>query len=97
MNENDPKTPRPISVGEGLAQGSTIGVQAGCLAVAIVIGALLLGLWIDRQLQTRPWFTLGLLLVSAPLSVYAIYRFALRAARRAQARESLDQEDRSSR
>ncbi|HLF28038.1 MAG TPA: AtpZ/AtpI family protein [Anaerolineae bacterium] len=93
MNENDPKTRPPINVSRGLVQGSTIGVQAGCLAVAIVIGALLLGMWLDGQLHTRPWFTLGLLLVSAPLSVYAIYRFALRAARRIQARDSLDQGD----
>ena len=95
MNENHPKTPPLNSVGKGFAQGSAIGVQAGCLGVAIVIGALLLGLWLDGQLQTRPWFTLGLMLVSAPLSVYAIYRFALRAARRVQTRESLDQEDKS--
>ena len=93
MNENNPKPDPFAAVGKGLAQGSAIGLQAGCLGAGLVIGALLLGLWLDGQLHTRPWFTLGLLLVSAPVSVYAIYRFALRAAQSMQARERSSQED----
>jgi len=96
MNENNPKPDPFAAVGKGLAQGSAIGLQAGCLGVALVIGALLLGLWLDGQLHTKPWLTLGLLLLSVPLSVYAMFRFALRAARSAQVREPLDREDKSS-
>jgi F0F1-type ATP synthase assembly protein I len=87
MNENNPKYPPVATVGKALAQGSVIGVQVGCMAVVVTIGALLLGLWLDGQLHTRPWLTIILLLISMPLSVYIIFRFALRAARTAQARE----------
>lgn len=93
MTEKKPESSPIASVAQGLAQGSAIGVQAGCLGTALVIGALLLGLWLDGVLNTRPWLTLILLLVSAPVSVYAIYRFALRAAHRAQARERHHPED----
>ena len=78
MNDNNPKFP---PVGKALAQGSVIGLQVGCLAVAVTIGALLLGLWLDGQLHTSPWLTIGLLIVSIPISVFVIFRFALRAAR----------------
>ncbi|HEY4690211.1 MAG TPA: hypothetical protein VIK33_12930 [Anaerolineae bacterium] len=87
MRENKPEPTPWTSVSKGLAQGSAIGLQAGCLGAGIVIGALVLGLGLDGLLQTRPLLTLALLLVSAPVSVYAIYRFALRAARKATARE----------
>ena len=94
MNENNPKLPPVASIGKSLAQGSVIGLQVGCVAVAVTIAALLLGLWLDGQLHTRPWLTIILLLVSMPISVYTIFRFALRAARSAQA-ERQQGEDKS--
>jgi F0F1-type ATP synthase assembly protein I len=96
MNEHEQEPALMASVSKGLIQGSAIGVQAGCLGVGLVIGALLLGLWLDGQLHTRPWFTLGLMALSIPLSVYAIYRFALRAARQAMARQRSPGEDKPS-
>ncbi len=86
MNENNPKTSPVASVSDGLKQGSVIGVQIGCMAVVITLGALLLGLWLDGLLHTSPWLTIGLLLISMPLSVFAVFRFALRAARLLNAR-----------
>jgi F0F1-type ATP synthase assembly protein I len=82
MNDNNPKTSTVASVSDGLKQGSVIGVQIGCLAVIITIGALLLGLWLDGLLHTSPWLTLALLIISLPISVFVVFRFALRAARR---------------
>ena len=93
MNEQEPETAPLAAVSRGLAQGSVIGVQAGCLGAGLVLGALALGLWLDAQLGTRPWLTLGLLLLSMPVSVYAIYRVALRAARSMQRRERSSKED----
>jgi F0F1-type ATP synthase assembly protein I len=93
MNENKPEASQLTTISKGLVQGSAIGVQAGCLGVGLVIGALLLGLWLDGQFHTRPWFTLGFLVLSMPASVYAIYRFALRAARVTQNRERLPKQD----
>jgi F0F1-type ATP synthase assembly protein I len=43
--------------------------QVGCLTLVIVLGAVFLGLWIDLQLGTKPWFTIGLVLVSIPVSL----------------------------
>ncbi len=83
MNENKPNKPSNIaSVSQGLSQGSVIGVQIGCLGAAVTIGALVIGLWLDSVLKTGPLFAIGLLVVSVPLSVFVIFRFALRAAKR---------------
>ncbi len=95
MNENNPKSSQAATIGKALAQGSLIGVQVGCLAVAVTMGALLLGLWLDGQLHTRPWLTIILLFLSMPVSVYTIYRLAQRAARSMQAREQRPEKDQS--
>lgn len=81
MNDNNSKTSPLVSVSSGLKQGSVIGVQIGCMAVVITLGALILGLWLDGLLHTSPWLTIILLLVSMPFSVFVVFRFALRAAR----------------
>ncbi len=93
MNEHEPEPAPLATISQGLVQGSAIGVQAGCLGTGLVIGAMVLGLWLDGQLGTRPWLTLGLLFLSMPVSVYAIYRVALRAARSMQRRERVSKED----
>ena len=46
--------------------------QVGCLTLVIVLGALFLGLWLDGIFQTRPWITIGLVVVSMPVSVIAM-------------------------
>ena len=51
--------------------------QIGVLTVVVVVVALFGGLWLDRLLNTRPLFTVVLLLGSFPLSLYIIYRVAL--------------------
>jgi F0F1-type ATP synthase assembly protein I len=43
--------------------------QVGCVTLVIVLGAVFLGLWLDARFQTRPAFTIGLLLVSIPVSL----------------------------
>ncbi|MBC7226358.1 MAG: AtpZ/AtpI family protein [Thermoflexales bacterium] len=57
--------------------------QIGCLTVVVILLALGAGLWLDNRLGTRPWFTLGLVLASIPVSLYLVVRLALSAARRA--------------
>ena len=56
--------------------------QAGCASASIVIGALLVGLWLDSQLGTKPTFTLICLLGSGPLSLIVMLRMVLSAIRR---------------
>jgi ABC-type molybdate transport system permease subunit len=43
--------------------------QVGCVTLIIILGALFLGLWIDAQFATRPWFTIGLVIASIPVSL----------------------------
>lgn len=58
--------------------------QIGCLTVVVILLALGAGLWLDSRLGTKPWFTLGLVLASIPVSLYMMVRVALSVARRAQ-------------
>ncbi len=53
--------------------------QVGCLTVLLIVGALLAGRWLDAQLDTRPWFTVGLLLGSVPMTLVLTIRLVLRA------------------
>ena len=46
--------------------------QVGCLTLLIVMAALFSGLWLDNRFQTRPTFTLGLLLTSIPVTLVTI-------------------------
>ena len=67
----------------GLALASTVS-QVGCVTVVLVVGALLLGLWLDKVLGTQPILTIILILVSIPVSLYSVVRIALSATKRIQ-------------
>jgi F0F1-type ATP synthase assembly protein I len=43
--------------------------QVGCATVLIIVVALVLGLLLDRQFQTRPILTLVTMLLSIPVSI----------------------------
>ena len=62
----------------GLALASAVS-QVGCATVAVVLGALVVGLGLDRYFDTRPLFTLLLLLGSIPVSLYVLVRIAFSA------------------
>ncbi len=47
--------------------------QVGCLTLVIVIGAVLGGLALDSKLGTKPWFTIGLIVVSIPVSLALMF------------------------
>lgn len=46
--------------------------QVGCVTLIIVLVAVFLGLWLDARFETRPTFTIVLLLVSIPVSLVAM-------------------------
>ena len=46
--------------------------QVGCVTLVIIIAAVLGGLWLDARFQTRPIFTLILLIASIPVSLVAM-------------------------
>jgi hypothetical protein len=51
--------------------------QVGCLTFSIIIVSLVVGLWLDGRYDTRPLFALALVLLSAPISLYIMYRIVL--------------------
>jgi len=58
--------------------------QVGCLTAALIVVALLAGLWLDQQFATKPVFTLILLMGSVPVTIYLMIRIVLRGMARLQ-------------
>jgi hypothetical protein len=56
--------------------------QAGCSTLILVFLALFGGMYLDAQLDTHPVFTVGLLLLSIPISLYSLFRVVLSAVSR---------------
>ena len=48
----------------------------GCLTLIIVLAAVLIGLWLDSQMGTRPKATIALVLVSIPVSLATMFLVA---------------------
>lgn len=67
---------RSSEYARNLALAAVAG-QAGCLSVVVIFLALFAGLFLDARLDTHPVFTIGLVLVSVPLSLYAMIRLML--------------------
>ncbi len=53
---------------------ATVVGQVGCLTPIILLGALFVGLWLDRQFETKPLFTILFIVGSAPISIFVLYR-----------------------
>ncbi len=56
---------------------ATVAGQAGCGTVVLIFGALFLGLYLDSYLDTHPVFTIGLILLAIPVSLYAMIHLML--------------------
>ncbi len=67
-------------------QMALLGVigQVGCLTLVIILVALVAGLWLDNQFQTRPLFTIVLVIVSMPITIFLMFRVVLSFAPRIQ-------------
>lgn len=57
---------------------AAVAGQAGCVSVPIIFGALFCGLWLDSTLDTKPAFTLILLVLSVPVSLVLMLQMVLR-------------------
>jgi F0F1-type ATP synthase assembly protein I len=80
-----PAEPPSVSIGKGLGlvgRASGVGMSAGFITAGFTVGALFLGIWVDRMLGTRPAFTLTFVLGSIPVSLVVMVWFVLRNARR---------------
>lgn len=56
---------------------ATVAGQAGCGTLVLVFGALFGGMFLDSRLDTHPVFTIGLVLVAIPVSLYAMIHLVL--------------------
>jgi L-asparagine transporter-like permease len=56
---------------------ATVAGQSGCMTVVVIFMALFAGMFLDSKLNTHPLFTIGLVLVSVPVSLYLMIRLAL--------------------
>ncbi len=51
-----------------------VASQVGCLTLVIILGALIAGLWLDRSFQTKPLFTVLLMVASMPVTLFVMIR-----------------------
>ncbi len=65
---------QPITSKQKIINLTLVGVvsQVGCLTLVIILAALLFGLFLDNRLNTRPWFTIGLVITSIPISLVSM-------------------------
>ena len=56
--------------------------QVGVLTLVIVLAAVFGGLALDKALGTKPWATVGLLVLSLPVSLFLMIFIARRAVKR---------------
>ncbi|MGH2620106.1 MAG: AtpZ/AtpI family protein [Anaerolineales bacterium] len=68
-----------------LALAGLLG-QVGCVTLIVIFAALGSGLWLDSQFDTRPVFTLILVLGSVPVTIYLMVRIVLTGMARIQRR-----------
>jgi hypothetical protein len=75
MNDHEQRNPPQTRVAN-IAM-ALLAAQSGCFSLIIIIVALFLGLWLDAQSGQRGPFTVGLLLLSIPISLFVMVRMAL--------------------
>ena len=71
------KKPTPQSLQQHVIRASLLsGLGLGCVIIVILAAAVGLGLWLDATFPTgRRVYTLGLILVSVPITFFVIFYF----------------------
>jgi F0F1-type ATP synthase assembly protein I len=52
---------------------AAVAGQVGCLTLIILLVALFVGLWLDNRFDTRPLFTIILMIGSVPVTLFAMF------------------------
>jgi hypothetical protein len=68
-----------------------VAALVGLVCLFIVFTALFLGLWLDAQFRVRGVFTIILLILSVPISLFSMLRLALWAVRKIQPQQDQEQ------
>ncbi len=69
INERSSKTRTTYALNLTLA--AVVG-QVGCLTSVIILAALFGGLWLDSRFSTKPMITIGLIVISVPITLFAM-------------------------
>ena len=56
---------------------ATVAGQSGCMTVILIFLGLFAGMYLDARLDTHPLFTIGLVMLAIPISLYAMVRLML--------------------
>lgn len=67
---------------------AAVAGQVGCLTIVIIFAALFGGIWLDNYFDTRPLFTVGLMIVSVPITLVMMFWIVRRATSRMQINET---------
>lgn len=67
--------------------------QVGCVTLVIILAAVLGGLALDKALDTKPWFTIGLLLASIPVSIILMIFIARKTISKIKTNKTNDQDE----
>jgi len=59
------------------ASGYALGLKFIFILTCPIAGGFSCGFWLDRQLDTLPWFTLILIVAGLVFAIYAVYRVAI--------------------
>ena len=83
------KTHNSGSRGEYIGNLALAGIAglSGCVTLGLVVGALLLGLWLDAQFDRRPLFTLICITGSVPFTLIIMTRLVMKSATTIQKRQ----------
>lgn len=90
MDQNE----KPLSKGSQYALNLTMAAvagQAGCLTLVIIFIALGAGLWLDSRFDTKPIFTVVLMVGSVPVTLFSMIKVVQRATSRIEPVSSEDQ------
>ena len=52
---------------------AAVAGQVGCVTLIVILAALFGGLWLDNQFNTRPLFTVGLMIASIPFTLFVMF------------------------
>jgi F0F1-type ATP synthase assembly protein I len=69
--------------------------QVGCLTLVVILASVFGGLWLDKVFDTKPLFTVALLIAGIPVSVLIMLVVARRTLAKLKAKAETDEKEQS--
>ena len=95
LNTEGKPTPNNTQYAINLGLAGFAGT-VGVVTLVIVVVALIAGIFLDRQLNTKPLFTILILLGSVPVTIFVMFRLALGAISKIKMSQPAKKEEKSS-